>query len=194
MTTTIPIPGGEAVLRDANELTERQRRLVRNTTVVASGVLGRVPKELLQAQEDAVKAATDDPDSVSARAAVAAATEAVDRAVIGLNLSMEDAEKISSLQDAAIIALLVSWTLPAPLPTVETVQDLPGALYDALALASRGLSAAVSVDFSPDPDQTSPTGPSSDSDGRLRDEQASPSTPPSPTFGAPTATESYIPA
>lgn len=195
MTTTIDIPGGQATLFGPGEMTERRRRLIRSASMAAAPVLMKLPADLLERQEQAVKAAAADPGSAEAKQAVEAAAAAIDKALKGLDLSMADGDKLGQMQDAAIVALLVSWTRPEPLPTMDTVQDLDWALYDALAEATKSSAAAVAladVDFSPNPDQGSPTSPSSDSDGRLRDAQAG-LTPTSPTGGESTSTESYIP-
>lgn len=99
-------------------------------------------------------------------------------------------ERMFEIRDAAIIASLVSWTLEAPLPTVESVQDLPADLYDTLAVETAGLVSGLGVDFNPTPDPESPTGPPSSSSGRLAAE-VSPSPVLSPNGGVSTPTASF---
>lgn len=122
---SIDIPGGTATLREREDLAERQRRLVKSRGLAASGVLTRL--------QDATKDGGD-PQSVM--------------------VSATEAEEILEVQDAVIVALLASWTLDRPLPTMETIQDLPAELYDALsnATADLGASLAVDTDFSENPD------------------------------------------
>lgn len=160
MSRTVEVPGGSAVLRDPDELSERQRRVVRKAVFAAAAdALGdELPTEAGQA-----------PTSV--------------------HLSAATPDLMFGTRDAAIVASLVSWTLPDPLPTVETVQDLPAGLYDALAEASAGLISGLTVDFAPSPDPDSPTPPPSASNGLLAD-GPSPSTPTPLTVGVSTPTAS----
>lgn len=164
MSTTVEIPGGYAVFREPKEMKQRQRRMIETAAMTAAHVIAKLP---------------DSVDPASTRIADIPA------------LTRDDAEALADLQDATIIALLESWTLPVPLPTLDTLGDLDVATYDALAAASANAGAVgnTRVDFQPSPDQSSPTLPSSGSDGRLRDEQST-STPTWPNGGVNTATES----
>ncbi|MGC8473069.1 MAG: hypothetical protein ACP5PW_01495 [Candidatus Dormibacteria bacterium] len=87
------------------------------------------------------------------------------------DLSPAEAAKLLALQDATIVACLESWTLPEPLPTLDTVGDLQIGVYDALARATReaGAEAALrGTDFGPRPlSEDSPTVPSGSSNGNL---------------------------
>lgn len=154
---TVQIPGGTATLREPSEMTERQRRSVRNVMFDALGALGI--------------------DSI---------TPGIDPESIHVDAGAGDV--LFRLRDAAIAASLVSWTLDVPLPTVDQIQDLPGDVYDALASATSGVSAGLSVNFDPTPDAESPTQPSSSSDGPLRGEEVL--TPAQLTGGASTSTAS----
>ena len=106
------------------------------------------------------------------------------------NLSTEEADSLFALQDATIVALLVSWTLQEQIPTLSTVGDMDPEIYDALAQATRETGAEVvsAESFDPTPDDGSPTQPSGDSESGLR-EDGSPSTPRSRRAGKSTATE-----
>lgn len=90
-------------------------------------------------------------------------------AVYAHALSSDDPEAepraLMRVQDATIVALLASWTLDRPLPALDTLDDMPSDVYDALqeACAARGREVAEAVDgpdFGPTPDQSSPTSPS----------------------------------
>jgi hypothetical protein len=142
---TITIPGGTAVLRDT--LTVRQRRPLQ--------VVGAtLPKELV----DIVDAAQADTNG----------RIRLDE----LGLTEGTASIMFRMQDASIVAFLDSWSLtdgagaPVPLPTMDTVGDMPGDVYDAIGLAvsKRGAAEINGMgDASPDgvTDPESPTGPSS---------------------------------
>lgn len=159
MSRTVVIPGGSAVLRDPGEMTERQRRAVR-------GPLLAVAADLTGGE---IPADGHAPETVHLTPGVG-----------GL---------IFQIRDAAIVAALISWTLELPLPTLESVQDLPGDVYDALVKETEGVFTGLGVDFSPSPDPESPTRQPSSSSGLLADVQSQ-STLPSPTVGVSTPTAS----
>ena len=164
---TIEIPGGWANLRETSEMKQKHRRLIEIAAMAAAHVMDKMPDDI----DVETTKMTDIPA-----------------------LTKADAAAITDLQDATIIALLDSWTLPQPLPTLDTIGDLDIGVYDALAAeASKVNVAATRVSFEPNPDQASPTSPSSASDGLLRDEPST-STPTLPSDGACTPTESSIPA
>ena len=106
-------------------------------------------------------------------------------AVYANALSSDDPEAepraLMRVQDATLVALLDRWSLDRPLPTLDTIEDVPANVYDALqeAAAARGreVSEAVAgVDFSVTPDKESPTTPSGASPGASRAKTARPST------------------
>lgn len=70
---------------------------------------------------------------------------------------------------AAVVALVASWSLPTPKPTMETISDMDPDVYDVLAeaVAPRALKAMFGENFDPRTaaDPSSPTVPSSDSNG-----------------------------
>lgn len=157
---TVSIPGGTATVRDVDDMTERQRRLIRTAIFAAAA--------------DALGDTLD---------VNGAAPEQVQVHVTG-----ELGERMFAMRDARIVAAVAEWTLDRPLPTLDTVQDLPGGVYDALDRETTGLTAAVSTDFSADPDPQSPTPPSTGSDGPLGAEDQPTPTP--PNGGASTSTAS----
>lgn len=176
---TVEIPGGTAEIRDRADIKERQRRLVQSAAMAASSVMAKLPDDLASLD-------TEDAEAV----------QTVSQAMSGVSLSAADANLLQELQDATIVALLASWTLAEPLPTLETVLDLDTDLYDALAQATKdqGVALAQATDFTPDADKASPTTPSSGSDGPLRADTEQPLTPESSGAGESTATASSTPA
>ena len=139
MSKTVQLPGdATAVIRDPDELTERQRRVMRTALLGAFG--------------DSL--ASIDLDNPAAD--------------MKIKVTPELGAVMFQMRDASITAGLVAWSLPEPLPTLETVQDLPAPLYDALADACASLATGMTLDTSPNPDPASPTQPSSASDGLLR--------------------------
>jgi hypothetical protein len=137
---SVQIPGGTAHLREAHELRVRHKRPVEAASVGASSALAKLP---------------DDPEEL------AAAT------MVELGLSTEEATALYEIQDATILATLVSWTLDEPIPDATTIGDMRPEVYEALAVATRedGAAMATGVDFDPpDPKSegfaSSPTPPS----------------------------------
>lgn len=152
---TVDIPGGTAELREGADLKVRHRRLIEAAAIAAGAALPKLPTNLEE-------------------------LESLDIAT--LDLSIEETNSLFALQDATIVAAVASWTLPGPLPTLETAGDLDTAVYDALAEATRemGAATATGVDFDPpDPSspgfEDSPTVPSDGSGSGSRADQASPS-------------------
>lgn len=139
---TVDLPGGAtATVREPEDMTERQRRLIRRVLIGALGdSLG------------GITLGADTPD-------------------VPLHVTAKLGDAMFEMRDAAIVAGLAAWSLPDPLPTVETVVDLAAPLYDALADATADLSGNLMLDTSPSPDPASPTQPSSASDGPLRGEE-----------------------
>jgi hypothetical protein len=161
MSKTIDIPGGQAVLRERFEMKVRQRRMVEIAAMPIGGILTRLPKDKL---DEAMKIADED---------VSVGGRQLGQLIDALPISRKEAESLYELQDATILSLLISWTLPEPIPTLDTIQDIDDDVYQALSDATATLGAALArggtgVDFSPSPDQSRPTGPSRPSDGVLR--------------------------
>jgi len=162
---TVDIPGGTAVLREAKDLTVRQRRMAESAIIAAASILVKLPA---------------DPSQLTSRT------------IAELGLTQEEADHVYEMQDAAIVAALESWSLPDPVPTLATVGDLKGELYDALAKASEGLIAGT--DFNPpNPNSVefaeSPIVPSDGSVAGLRADQEQPSIETPPSSGMSTSTE-----
>jgi len=90
---------------------------------------------------------------------------------LDMDLSEEDLDTFLRLTEATVVALLSEWSLARPLPTVKTVGDLPGPIYDQLSAAAAE-DAAKAADLSLDtsvgdgtPDPKEPSGGSESSSG-----------------------------
>ena len=81
-------------------------------------------------------------------------------------LQPKDAELLMTTQDkmadATLIAYLKEWTLKSPLPTLDTIVEMDGDVYDAITAAIEKNS-LTGVDTSPAKDPLSPTSGSPDS-------------------------------
>lgn len=168
MSYTVEIPGGTATLLDADdELSVRREHLIEKYGMAAASLVAKLP-----ADADPAK-----PETLT-----------------GFNITPDEAQLIINMYDAILIALLESWTLDRPLPTMDTIGDLPASIYRPLMTAVRGNpGAAGGVNFDATPDKDSPTGPSSNSSGSLRGE-TSKSTRKSPRGGRSTSTGASTPA
>lgn len=145
MSTKIDLPGGGwAEIKDPDELTNRDRKLLRRHVLAASGL------------REKLIAAGVDPE-----AAKEAQIDAAAGARIAALLTPDDMDLTDAAQGAFIVAYVASWDADRPLPTMDTVDDLPGPVYDVLAKATTALGDG-SVEVSPDGavDAASPTVPS----------------------------------
>jgi hypothetical protein len=165
----VEIPGGTAQFRDRREeLKVRQLRLLGHAGTPASPVIDKVKRDREKWEIDGgdVRLST---------------------------LTRQDREVLAEWQDAEIIALLHSWTLDQPLPSIDTIQDLGVDLYARLVEVTMELQNTTDVfgveNFDPNPAEDSPTVPSSDSDESAREERESPSEQ-SESDGKNTATDS----
>ena len=145
MSTSVTIPGGTAFFRDPADMRERHRRVIRTAFAPMAGAFEKVPRDIAEravGEGDAAQAARQ-----QAGAIVAAA----------MARTRLDANALLEMRDAVIVALLESWTLRDPLPTMETLGDLPPDLYDALSEGAEPLTeAAYAVAL---PTSFEPTGP-----------------------------------
>jgi hypothetical protein len=164
----VEIEGGSATLRERADVKVRQRQMLEAASVVAAPAIDKIPK------------LPGKPGQID--------WEALDRA----GLTFEEMQTLLQLQNAAIVALLASWTFPEPLPqTLDDVLDLPAERYDQLSEAVRGLGAAIitgETSFEPgDPRAPgfteTPTSPSQGSGERSRATPESASTDEQPSAG-----------
>ena len=149
MTQRIPLPDDAwAEIKEPKELTNRERKFLRRQSIA-----------VLPLQAKLVEAGLG-PSDVSAEGQVS------DVATVKLfeMLGADNLDLLESIQSAAIVTYTLGWGYKDethPAPTMETVDDMPGFLYDALAKATFGLGDGT-VDFGVDgaPDPSSPTVPS----------------------------------
>jgi hypothetical protein len=140
---TVDIPGGTAQLREKQDIKVRQRQLIESRAVAASSALEKLP---------------DTMDEL----------EAFDLSKSGM--SAAEADSLFALQSATIVAALASWSLPDPLPTIDTIDDMDQELYDALGEVTTSVGKEIvkpDVFDPPSPHSeeflSSPTTPSDDS-------------------------------
>lgn len=182
---TIEIPGGTALLKDKKDLRGRDSKLIKAAALGAESALSKLPDDARPKPGETVEAAAERMQQYLKDHP--------------LNMTTAEGMKLLDLKEAIIVAYLADWSIDLPLPTLETIGDLPGDIYDALDDATGGdvINAAVAnTNFDVNPDQKSPTGPSSSSDSSLRAEpsQAPESIPSSlngsdPSSGEATSTE-----
>jgi hypothetical protein len=138
VTTRIDLPDGQsAVLREPSELTNRHRKQLRRAAMPAYKIREKF-------------VAADQPDDTP-----------TDTAGIFDRADASDFDLVSDMQAAYIVTYLQEWTLDRPLPTADTVDDLPGPIFDILAKATTQLgigSVKIDVDDAVNPE--SPTEPS----------------------------------
>lgn len=154
---TIEIPGGTARIKEQKDLRGRDTKLIKAASLAASNVLSKIP--------DDIRPKPDEDKQVAGERMQNYLKEHP------LEVNAAEAMKVLDLRESVMVAYLASWTLELPLPTMETVGDLPDDIYQALddAVGGDALNAASSsVNFDVNPDQKSPTGPSRSSDSTSR--------------------------
>jgi hypothetical protein len=169
---TVDIPGGQATLREKQDIKVRHRRLIEAAGIEAAPLLAKLPND---------------------QASKAALTESQ---VLALGISKQEANSLFELGDATIVAALAAWTLPDPLPTLATIGDLDPELYEALSTACAQLGADLTQEtFEPPPPgspgfEASPTEPSDASDSDSEGTERSESTDVPPSSGPSTSSAS----
>jgi hypothetical protein len=156
---TVEIPGGMAKIKDPQDLRGRDTKLIKASALAAQSVLAKIPEEARPKPGEDKKVAADRMQ------------EYINKHPI--DMTREEGMRMLEMKEAVMVAYLASWTLDIPLPTLETIGDLPDDLYQALDDITGGdaINAAVStIDFDVNPDKTSPTGPSRSSDSISRAE------------------------
>jgi hypothetical protein len=155
---TVDIPDGTACLREKSDIKNKHQRLVQAAAVAAAPLIAKLPQD------------------------VVARGSMTEREVMSLGASRHEVESLFELQDATIIAVLDSWTLPQELPTMDTLGDLDPDLYQALSNVCAPLGSEITTEtFSP-PDprssgfEASPTVPSPDLSNTSRVDEGSSST------------------
>ena len=140
---------GWADIKDPANLTNRDRKLLRRHALGAYNAL----HERLGAAGISLDGSAAD---------LAAGQVPVELAAqIGGALQVDDLDAIDGAQAAFIVAYLLRWSYDRPLPTIDTVDDLPGPLYDTLAQATSKLGdGTVDTTAEGARDAASPTVPS----------------------------------
>lgn len=192
--TTVPVPGGEAVLRDPRALTVRQKRPIK----LIMEQIGMVRlRDIILAQSISPP---EDVDLTDAEAEAFARDKAA--GLDALQLTRAELTLLYEMNDAGIWALLAEWwdtdetgqrTVEHPVPrSVDEVQDLPDAMYDVLGAECAKLQAedilrnGFDLDSIEDPD--SPTGASEGSQTPSEAAPSAASTEPGVLPGGSTAT------
>lgn len=145
---TVEIPGGTATIRDPDELRAKDADLIEAAAYAASPALQKLPPELL-----AAAGSDDDPAEAAAK---------FGEAVKDVHFTMDEWLLLTQMRRATVVATLDSWTLDRPLPTMQTIGDLPRDLMAALDTAMGGVPVQARTDFSLSTDPESPTSASSD--------------------------------
>jgi hypothetical protein len=155
----IEVPGGLAKIKEQKDLRGRDTKLIKAYALAAQSVLLKIPEEARpkpgESKEDAGKRMQEHLETHP------------------VQMSGDEGMRMLDMKEAIMVAYLASWTLEIPLPTMETIGDLPDEIYQALddAVGGDAIKVAVaSVDFDVNPDQSSPTGPSKSSDSTSRAE------------------------
>lgn len=147
----VKIPGGEATLRD-KIVSERHHRQLERAGMKVAPVLKKLQPIVGDIEGQSTAETADATDTALALAALSDDMP---------TLNDTELDLLYELQDTIIILFLESWTLPKPIPTLETIQDLDRETYTALSEATKTLGAEVMTqtpDFSPTPDKTTPDG------------------------------------
>lgn len=135
--------GATATFRSSNEILGRGKKVIIAAALASMGVLTQVPALQGGKRED------ESPEEFVDR---------LGKEVAHASLNPSNYEAIQALKEAAVVAQLASWTLPLPLPTLDTIGDLPGALYDALLGAVSEITPeTIGQGFEDNSDPTSPT-------------------------------------
>ncbi len=147
--TRIDLPGdGWADIKDPDDLTNRERKLLRRHGMASLHPPRQDGRLRCQGRPGTIGRSVDDIPRGDASGS-------------GRSLTADDLDLLDDAQSAFIVVFTAAWSLDLPLPTMDTVDDLPGPIWDVLAKATAALGDGTldtSVDNVTDP--SSPTGPS----------------------------------
>ena len=123
-------PDGWLELRDQDEISVRARRSITAISLTLGDAMDRLQH----------------------------ATPDTNVATLGFNEYQADA--FLRIQEASVVAFLAGWSRPEPVPTQDTIGDLPDKLYRFLSEATASLGAQVALDTraTADPTDGSPSG------------------------------------
>ena len=102
------------------------------------------PEEVTQKGRRGIQAIAIGLKDVLGRPGITASTKLSD-----LGLTEQQADAMIRMQEATVVAFLAGWSRPEPLPTMATVGDLPGGLYDELQELTAKEGASLALDTSP---------------------------------------------
>jgi hypothetical protein len=146
MAQHITLPSGAtADIRDAVDVTERQRRPIRRIQTRLAGM-------------PAFAAAIREAEAAQAAAGNDAEIPADVQLKVAAGMG-EAFDLLEELNDALVAAVVRGWSYEFPV-TVDAVQDVPGRDLDALRTACAPLLRELMPNFEPTPDADSPTAPS----------------------------------
>ncbi len=171
----VPILGGTASFREpgVDAIHGDTKKLIRAAGIAAASQLSEYPELFEPAREG---------ESDDQRA------ERLGTRLEGMVMSIDQAMAWDNMREATVIALLKSWTLDRPLPTMKTLGgDDYADVYDALLESVGGVGATeLEADFSPTKkiDTSTPTDDSGSSNGHS---MADPESPLTTTPGSATA-------
>jgi hypothetical protein len=187
---TVDVLGATAVFREADDLRARDVDLIEAASLAAASALAKLPTAAIAGGAEAPEGETE--EQKAAREAESA--RLIGEAMAQTPFSLAEALALAQLRRATIVATLESWTLREPLPTMDTIGDLPRKTIEALDQAIGGMGSAINrPDFQNMTDPESPTSPSSDSSSQPEGDPQNPSTPASPEDTASTGTENSSP-
>jgi hypothetical protein len=168
--------GTVIVLRDLTELRGRDRNLLKASAIAAQSAI-----EKLGLEEVAPAEGESDEDYA----------KRIGKLQSDAHLSIYEGLALQEVQEAAVVASLISWSRNEPIPTMETVGDLDGDFHDEL-VAAVGAVPFAETTFEEQPQGENPTGSSSSSSTPSRDgsEPDTESTPTLPSSGESIATAS----
>lgn len=155
--------GGWAELRDPETITVRMRRPIERVQMRLGWdsdiqSLARWQTRVAKEIEAAKQQAEDSGEEFDA----AAFEPSIPAPLRQSDVSDEQLDLLSDLTDAVTVALVESWSYPAPVG-MDALQDLPQKDYEALLEAASKHRDAVLPNFGVDPEKGSPTEPSGES-------------------------------
>ena len=163
---TLP-DGGWVELREQADLRVKHKHMMQAAFTGAMVAMTKIP--------DSVVTLPEDPQE---RAAAIAELDVNDLTAKGA-LTFEEARSLQRVQEVAVVAFTVAWSLKEPVPTIDTVGDMREEIYDAIAETTQKEAAATmqGVNFDPTPkaEPGVPTGIDNGSNGHSKVEDVAPS-------------------
>lgn len=140
-------------VREPADITARHRRAIRAVQVVAIGAMQKAEQSQGLYAELVQPVDPGDSADEAARSAYAAAVEEYGNRTIDIakrvGMNAEDLTQLSDVQDTAVVATIVGWSLNVPV-TLESLLDLPVSVYDRIVDGTKDATAAVLADLQVD--------------------------------------------